>query len=71
MRLSDAGMRCRKTEPIYPDHRFPPWLTEDATGDRSNRWLGAVWTLDSASRGYGIKFKILHFGLALNLRERT
>jgi hypothetical protein len=30
MRLSDAGMRGRKTELIYLDHRFPPWLTEDA-----------------------------------------
>jgi len=31
MRLSDAGLRRRKRKPIYPDHRFPPWPTEDAT----------------------------------------
>jgi hypothetical protein len=30
MRLSDAGMRNRKTKLIYPDHRLPPWPTEDA-----------------------------------------
>jgi hypothetical protein len=31
MRLSDAGLRCRPTKLIYPNHRPPPWLTEDAT----------------------------------------
>jgi hypothetical protein len=30
MRLSDAGMRSRATEPIYLNHRSSPWLTEDA-----------------------------------------
>ena len=30
MRLSDAGLRQQPTKLIYPDHRFPPWLTEDA-----------------------------------------
>src|SRR6202035_1526713 len=39
MRLSDAGLRCRQTKVLYPDHRLPPWLTEDATRDRSNRLL--------------------------------
>jgi hypothetical protein len=39
MRLSDAGLRRRPTKLIYPDHRPPPWLTEDATRDRSNRLL--------------------------------
>jgi len=39
MRLSDAGLRRRQTKLIYPNHRLPPWLTEDATGDRSNRLL--------------------------------
>jgi hypothetical protein len=29
MRLSDAGVRCRPTKLIYPNHRFPPWPTED------------------------------------------
>ena len=39
MRLSDAGLRQRQTKLIYPNHRLPPWLTEDATRDRSNRLL--------------------------------
>jgi hypothetical protein len=30
MRLSDAGLRRRETKLIYPDHPFPPCLTEDA-----------------------------------------
>jgi hypothetical protein len=30
MRLSDAGLRCRQTKLIYPDHRLPPWPNEDA-----------------------------------------
>ena len=42
MRLSDAGLRCRQTKLIYPNHRLPPWLTEGATRDRSNRLLGGV-----------------------------
>jgi hypothetical protein len=40
MRLSDAGPRCRQTKLIYPNHRSPSWLTEDATRYRSNRLLG-------------------------------
>jgi hypothetical protein len=39
MRLSDAGLRRRQTKLIYPDHLPPPWSTEDATRDRSNRLL--------------------------------
>jgi hypothetical protein len=31
MRVSDARLRYRKRKLIYPDHRRPPWLTEDAT----------------------------------------
>jgi hypothetical protein len=31
MRLSDAGWRRCKTKLIYPNHRLPPWFTEDAT----------------------------------------
>ena len=42
MRLSDAGMRRRKTKLIYPNHRLPPWPTEDATRDRSNRLLDST-----------------------------
>ena len=39
MRLSDAGMRQRKTKLIYPNHRPSPWSTKAATRDRSNRLL--------------------------------
>ena len=39
IRLSDAGMRYWQTKLLYPNHRSPPWLTEDATRDRSNRLL--------------------------------
>jgi hypothetical protein len=42
IRLSDARVRRRKTKLIYPDHRLPPWLTEDATRDRTNRLLDVV-----------------------------
>ena len=42
MRLSDAGLRRQQTKLIYPDHRPTPWLTEDATRDRSNRLLGVA-----------------------------
>jgi hypothetical protein len=31
MRLSDAGLHQRQTKALYPNHRPPPWLTEDAT----------------------------------------
>jgi hypothetical protein len=31
MRLSDAGLRRRRTKVLYPNHRSPPWLTEDPT----------------------------------------
>ena len=40
MRLSDAGLHQRQTKALCPDHRLPPWLTEDARRDRSNRLLG-------------------------------
>jgi len=29
MRLSGAGFRQRQTKMPYPNHRLPPWLTED------------------------------------------
>jgi hypothetical protein len=29
-RLSDAGLRQRQTKALYPNHRSPPWPTEDA-----------------------------------------
>jgi hypothetical protein len=31
MRLSDAGFHQRQTKTLYPDHRLPPRLNEDAT----------------------------------------
>src|ERR1700722_17090344 len=40
MRLSDARLRRHQTNLIYPNHRLPPWPTEDDTRDRSNRLLG-------------------------------
>jgi hypothetical protein len=45
MRLSDAGLRRRETKALYLDHRPPPWLTEDAPRDRSNRVLDDRATL--------------------------
>jgi hypothetical protein len=39
IRLSDAGLHQRQMKVLYPNHRFPPWLTEDAPRDRSNRLL--------------------------------
>src|ERR1700722_12092199 len=39
MRLSDAGLHQRQTKALYPNHRLPPWPTEDTTRDRSNRLL--------------------------------
>jgi hypothetical protein len=42
MRLSDAGIRRRKTKLIDPNHRLTPFLSEDATRDRSSRWLAAT-----------------------------
>jgi hypothetical protein len=41
MRLSDAGLRRTKTKLIYPNHRFPPWPTEDATRDSLPLIVGA------------------------------
>jgi hypothetical protein len=44
VRVSDAGLRRSKTKLLYPNHRLPPWLTEDATRDRSNRLSNATCT---------------------------
>jgi hypothetical protein len=41
MRLSDAGLHQRQTKALYPNHRLPPWATEDVTRDRFNRLLDA------------------------------
>jgi hypothetical protein len=48
MRLSDARMRLCQTKLLYLNHRLPPWLTEDATRDRSNRLLDAYVPLNRA-----------------------
>src|ERR1700733_10887842 len=53
MRLSDAGLRQRKTKLLYPNHRLPPWFTEDAPRDRSNRLLD-----DCATNNYCVFPKV-------------
>jgi hypothetical protein len=51
MRLSDAGFRQRQTKQFIQIIQFPLWLTEDATRDRSNRWLGGdLNVVDTARR---------------------
>jgi hypothetical protein len=57
MRLSDAGVRCRQTKLIYPNHRPPLWPTEDATRDRSNRLLadGPCPPIAWASRAMSVR----------------
>jgi hypothetical protein len=42
MRLSDAGLHQRQTKAIDPNHRSSPWFAEDATRDRSSRWLDTL-----------------------------
>ena len=48
MSLSDARLRERKTKLFYPNHRSPPWLTEDTTPRslepifRRSRWFKAI-----------------------------
>ena len=39
MILGDAGLRQRQTKAVNPHYPIPPWLTKDATRDRSNRLL--------------------------------
>jgi hypothetical protein len=56
MRLSDAGLRRLKTKAVYPDHRFPPWPTEDATprslepNHRPTPWLTEDAPRDRSNR---------------------
>ena len=40
-------MRQRQMKLIYANHRPPPWLTEDAARDRSNRLLGVTMRASS------------------------
>src|SRR5258708_38294915 len=53
MRLSDAGLRQRRTKALDLNHRLPPCPTEDATRDRSNRLLEELTTCPrpAGSRG--------------------
>jgi hypothetical protein len=52
MRLSDAGMRSQQPELIYPNHRLPPWPTEDTSPrDRSNRLLEDALRRTQAIKG--------------------
>jgi hypothetical protein len=41
MRLSDSGLRRRKTKLLYPNHRLPLGSSKTRPRDRSNRLLGA------------------------------
>jgi hypothetical protein len=66
MRLSDAGLRQRKTKLIYPDHRLPPWLNEDAPRDRSNRLLDG-----SADDSHCATFNGAHFDHDSHARYRS
>jgi hypothetical protein len=62
-RLSDAGQRQRPTKLIYADHRLPPWLTEDAPRDRSNRLLGGAQLMRPT--------RIDYYGTGCNVLNRT
>jgi hypothetical protein len=57
MRLSDAGLHQRQTKALYLNHQPSPWLTEDATRDRSNGLLCVC-----ASQG-----DMAQYGIAANL----
>jgi hypothetical protein len=46
MRLSDAGLHPRQPKALYFNHRLPPWPTEAATRDRSNRLLDVSQRVD-------------------------
>src|ERR1700753_1298383 len=51
MRLSDAELRRRGKNLIYPNHRPPPWPIEAAsTRDRSSRWLDVAHRYVSTPR---------------------
>ena len=85
MRLSDAGLRQRQTKAVNPDHRLPPWLTEDAASDRSNRLLGgdATPTTTLARLYHGISqvclcsaagrllSELRHTGIEHEIQDRT
>ena len=60
MRLSDAGLRRHPTKLIYPNHRLPPGLTEDATRDRSNRLLDVAADLDISNAVRDTKSPLNH-----------
>ena len=54
MRLSDARLRQHESNLLYLDHRLPPWLTEDAPRDRSNRLLDGESTVDPSFKAVAI-----------------
>jgi hypothetical protein len=54
MRLSDAQLRRRQTEPLYANHRLPPTFNEDATRVRSNRLLDGALGLRLLIRIIGV-----------------
>jgi hypothetical protein len=62
MKLNDARAR-RQTKLLYPNHRSPPWLTEDATRDRSNRLLGGAQLLHPT--------RIDYYGTGCNVMNRA
>lgn len=43
LRLSDAGLRSRKTKAVYLDHPFSHGSPKALSGDRSNRLLGVIF----------------------------
>ena len=51
IRLSDARLRRQQSKLIYPNHRLPPWPTEAATRERSNRLLDVIATSTKVSSG--------------------
>jgi hypothetical protein len=74
MRLSDAGARRHPTKLIYPDHRSPPSLNEDATRNRSNRLLDVRRHAHSTG-GFTRKFctrarSEVQFKIPINIRHK-
>jgi hypothetical protein len=68
MRLSDAGLRQRRTKALYPNHRLPPRLNEDATRDRSNRLLDGESTVDPSFQAVAIIGSLRDIGIQVATR---
>jgi hypothetical protein len=71
MRLSDAGLHPRQTKALYPNHRLPPWPTENATRDRSNRLLGTCAGPINANHAAGIHRLVTHILATSRLKQST